>query len=582
MVLAVAMSPPIPERDAERVSVLHAHRVLDTPPEADFDDLVQLASHICQVPMALISLVDRERQWFKARIGLESPETPREHSFCAHAICEPAQDLFVVNDALNDPRFADNPLVLGDPGIRFYAGTPLVTHDGWALGTLCVLDRTPRELTPAQAAALRMLRRHVVNALSLRRLVGMQQENIQALHETQARLDEARRMAVEATEAKSRFLATMSHEIRTPMNAVIGMTTILQTTPLDGEQQDCVETIRTSGEMLLTLINDILDFSKIESGRLDLELAPFDLKACVDSAFGLVASHARQKQLSLTQAVAADVPARLLGDVTRLRQILLNLLSNAVKFTPQGEVALQVSAHPAADGRHELHFAVRDSGIGIPADRLGRLFQLYTQVDASTTRQFGGTGLGLAISKRLVELMGGRMWVESTEGHGSTFHFTLNAAAAPLATAASAPPQLDATFAVRQPARVLVADDNPVNRKVAVRLLQRLGYDPAVAPDGHAALAHVEAQPCDLVLMDDEMPGLTGPETAAAIRRTVPRDRQPVIAALTAHALVGDRERYLEAGMDEYLTKPLRLEDLTTLLQRLPELRKRLIIRTQR
>ncbi len=569
------MACPIPVNDSERVAVLRAHQILDTLPEADYDDLVQLASHICGTPIALISLIDADRQWFKARVGIDAPETSRTHSFCSHAICEPERDVFVVNDARTDPRFARNPLVTGDPNIRFYAGTPLITHDGWALGTLCIIDRQPRELTKEQTAALVMLRRHVVNALELRRLVSEQSSTIHELHETQRSLDASRREALQATQAKSQFLATMSHEIRTPLNAVIGMTTVLRESALNADQLDCTETIRTSGELLLTLINDILDFSKIESGRLNLEQSPFALNACIDTAFDLVASHARQKHLRLTRSLAPGTPAAIVGDVVRLRQILLNLLSNAVKFTLQGAVALHVGSRLLDDGRHELHFAVRDTGIGIPADRIDQLFQLYAQADISTTRHFGGTGLGLAISKRLVELMGGRMWVESSEGHGSTFHFTLTVPAAPALIPVASRPQLDAGFALKHPARVLVADDNPVNRKVAMRLLQHLGYTPEAALDGEGALAHVQKNSCDLILMDDEMPGLSGPAATAEIRRLVPAAQQPVITALTAHALVGDRERFIQAGMDEYLSKPLRIEDLTALLTRVPELRAR-------
>ena len=568
------MTPyPVPPNESHRLAALRDYDILDTPAEKEYDDLVALAAEICGTPLAAITLIDEPRQWFKARVGIADTESPRELAFCAHAIAEPERDLFIVPDAQQDRRFAGYANVTGDPHIRFYAGAPLVTRDGHALGALCVVDRQPRELAPEQLRALGILRRHVVNALELRRLVHEQTQTITQLHATRHALETARREAEAATEAKSRFLATMSHEIRTPLNAMLGMTTLLRTTPLNPEQADSTETIRTSGEMLLTLINDILDFSKIESGRLDLEQQPFALNACIDRAFDLVASHARQKELRLTRALTSGVPPVIVGDEVRLRQIILNLLSNAVKFTQQGGVALRVDSAPRPDGRHELHFAVSDTGIGIPADRIDRLFQLYAQADISTTRHFGGTGLGLAISKRLVELMGGRMWVESTAGAGSTFSFTLITAAGRSAAAAPTPGKLDPGFAARHPARVLVADDNPLNRKVAMRLLENLGYRPEAAFDGEAALAHVQQQSCDVILMDDEMPGLTGPAATAEIRRQIPPEKQPVIVALTAHALVGDRERYLAAGMDEYLTKPLRVEHLTALLARLPALK---------
>ncbi len=568
------MGFPLPANDAERVAELRRHEVLDTLPEADFDDLVRLASHICGTPIALVSLVDADRQWFKARLGLEADETPRDQSFCAHAICEPGRDIFEVSDAREDPRFAENPLVLGDPNIRFYAGTPLVTRDGWALGTLCVIDRKPRQLTKEQAEGLVMLRRHVVNALELRRLVREQARTIDQLDRTRQALDFAHREATAATEAKSRFLATMSHEIRTPMNAVLGMTALLRSTNLDPEQADYTETIRASGEMLMALVNDILDFSKIEAGQLELEQSPFAISACLGGAVDIVSSLAGQKGLGIVCESDPAAPAVIIGDVVRLRQILLNLLSNAIKFTPAGgQIKVGLTSRPLTDGRFELEFSVRDTGIGIPADRLEQIFELYSQAGVSTAREHGGTGLGLAISRRLAALMGGRMWVESTEGAGSTFRFTIVAVSGQSAEPAHVPRKFDSGFAARHPARVLVADDNAFNRKVALRLLQNLGYEPDAVSDGRAAIAHVQQHACDVILMDDEMPGLRGGAATDEIRRQIPAERQPVIIALTAHAMAGDRERYIASGMDEYLTKPLRVEDLTSLLSRLPELK---------
>jgi CheY-like chemotaxis protein len=290
----------------------------------------------------------------------------------------------------------------------------------------------------------------------------------------------------------------------------------------------------------------------------------------------MVAAAAKAKGLELECQLALGLPAAVIGDRTRLSQILVNLLANAVKFTRQGRVRVTAGAAPAEAGEVELHFSVSDTGIGIPADRLDRLFREFSQVDASTTRQYGGTGLGLAISKRLAELHGGRIWVESQPGAGSTFHFTIRAGLSSAALAPQARPtaQLDATFATRHPARVLLVEDNPVNQKVATQLLRRLGYDPTVAASGAEALAILHGKSFDLVLMDVEMPDMDGPTTAARIRREFPRDTQPVIASLTAHAMSGDRERALAAGMDEYITKPLRVDDLQRVLARLPELKR--------
>jgi signal transduction histidine kinase len=398
--------PPIPDDELERLAALRRYEILDTLPEQVYDDLTHLAAHLCDTPIALVSLVDSGRQWFKSRHGLDALETDRAYSFCAHAIV--TREMFVVPDAERDDRFSANPLVTGAPDIRFYAGTPLISSDGHALGTLCVIDRKPRFLAERELDMLRALGRMVMSQIELRTHI-------------------AERWEIER--AKSEFVAIVSHELRTPLTSIRGSLGLIEggvAGEVSPKVAQMVGIARANADRLIRLINDMLDLAKIEAGGVELRLVPLDPGDLLDAALSEIRATADGARVGLVREIPPEGSPRCLGDRDRVLQVLNNLLSNAIKVTPPAG-SVEVSVGDGAEGR--VRFTIRDQGPGIPEAETGRIFDKFRQIDPAG-RDRSGTGLGLPICKAILEEHRGAIGVRSEPGRGSAFWFDLPAAEA--------------------------------------------------------------------------------------------------------------------------------------------------------
>jgi signal transduction histidine kinase len=417
--------PQIPANESERLIALERYQILDTLPEQVYDDLTQLAADICGTPIALISLVDQNRQWFKSKVGIDAVETPRDISFCGHVVAE--ESILIVPNATEDYRFADNPLVVQEPKIRFYVGVPLTTPDCYILGTLCVIDMQSKNLNAKQIQQLTALSRLVISQLELRLNEQLSRRLLSVVELSNEKL-------IRATKHKNEFLATMSHELRTPLNAILGMAEGLQEEvfgKISDRQTQALQIIEHSGTHLLGLINDILDIAKIESGQLDLKLTPTSIHHLCESSIAFIKPQALRKKLQIDIKMPENLPD-LLVDEQRICQVLINLLTNAVKFTPEGgQITIEVTKIPASRDTNGslspeyLRISTIDTGIGIASENIKKLFQPFIQIDSSLNRQYQGTGLGLSIVKHIVELHDGRVGLTSELGVGSCFTIDL-------------------------------------------------------------------------------------------------------------------------------------------------------------
>lgn len=529
---------PLPQNEDERLAELLSYDVLDTEAEQLFDDLTALASQICETPIALISLIDPNRQWFKSRVGLDAEETSRDIAFCSHAILQ--SDVFEIPNATLDPRFHDNPLVTGAPDIRFYAGAPLITPSGHAIGTLCAIDSKPRKLTETQKASLQTLSKSVVAHLELKR---------------------KNRELERTSQFKSDFLSYVSHEIRTPLNAINTFSQLLEgeaqklnlpssfTTPLSHVSQ--------SGERLLEIVNSVLDIKQIEAGKMRVMPRAVNTKDFFTHLFSLTKIRAEDSGIVFSTSIDDAVPDSLFFDDTKFGQIALNLLSNAIKFTSHGKsVKAQVKYKSG-----KVIFNVIDQGIGMSDDDQKRLFTPFERME--NARQISGTGLGLNISKRLVELMDGSIKVSSKLNHGTRISVTLPADALSANQFVEAQPRsFVAQVNIDNSVNVLVVEDHYINQVVIQTLFEKLGVSLSVVSTGEEGVEYAKSNPVDLVLMDLNLPGIQGDEATVKIKGFKPN--LPIVA-LTADVIT--QPEYLrKQGLDDVLTKPIDSSELVRVL----------------
>ena len=589
-------NPPSLSNETERIQALRRYNILDTPPDGSFDRITLMAARLIKVPIAIVSLVDSDRIWFKSHRGVDVQQIDRCPGLCASAILSP--DLYVITDASKDVRSLANPLVAGEFGLRFYAAAPLITHDGYNLGTLCVIDKQPRSISPEELDLLKDLAAVVIDEIELR----LAARNIDRLNsELEQEIIDRKRAelaAKSANQAKSEFLANMSHELRTPLNGILGYAQILQrdknATPT---QKDGLSIIHQCGSHLLTLINDILDLSKIEAGKLELYPKDFHLASFLQGVVEICRIKAEQKEIGFSYLALNRLPTAIHADEKRLRQVLLNLLGNAIKFTDTGSVTFKVGVIDSSprdeergrrgDGErgsnqpisitqrttnneqpitHKIRFQVEDTGVGMTSEQLTKIFLPFEQVGESD-RKAEGTGLGLTISLKIAQMMGSQLQVESTAGVGSKFWLDVDLPeSVKWISSATDQPSVNIIGYQGEKRTILVVDDRWENRSVIVNLLKPIGFEVIEASNGKEGLEKaIEFQP-HLIITDLVMPLMDGYEMTRQLRKT-PELQKTVVIASSASVFKFDRQQSQESGCNNFLPKPVQAEELLEKLQ---------------
>ena len=539
-----------------RQNSLDHYGILGSENEQEFDDLAKIAAYICETKICLISFVDRDRLWFKSNFGLEAKQLERQNSFCNKVVQDGGP--LLIRDALNDDRFKNNRLVREYPDVRFYAGVALINREGFALGTLCVMDSDEKALSASQIEHLKALGHQVIALLEKRYQNLIHEGSSYSGHK-----NSPVRSQTQSSRFASQFLMNRADAILTPLNEMIELAQKFEENSVDQKQKTHSQSILSTSTGLLNLLRELLDFSKAEAGKLELQISEFSLSNLMNSVRALF--HPLMEDKGITFEVKFDSidGRKYSGDLTRIQQILNQLISNSIQFTSAGKIALSVNLNSISTDLTELEFSVTDTGNGMSAVKSNSLFQQYSDPDPTSLKAHRGMGLGLAMCKQLSNLMNGAMGVESIEGVGSTFLFSVKLKSSSDSTlklldasSSNHAPEVKITDR-RSKFKILIAEDNLISQEISLRLLKKAGYQAAIVSNGVEVIQACASSHYDLILMDCQMPGMDGYEATQKLR--LKGSAIPIIA-LTANSFEADRDRCIQSGMSDYLTKPIQHE----------------------